>query len=61
MIRKKDIYIDKTTEGVWIVLNVENDYDGSILNIKLQNENNKSLVIDVGDWELENLYYKKSN
>lgn len=57
-IRINEIWKDTLTGAKYQIVEVENDSDGSVLNIKIRNINNKGFTYDVGYWELLNYYYK---
>ena len=57
-IQTGSIWKDDNTGRKYIILNVEKDADGSILNIKIQNVNNAGAIFDLGEWELKNNYTK---
>ena len=57
-IRKNEIWKDNNTGAKYQLKEVEKDFDGSILNIKMQNINNAGAIFDLGEWELRNSYTK---
>ena len=61
IIRMNEIWKDNVTGGKYQIIEVENDSDGSILNIKIRNINNKGLTYDLGYWELTQNYHKVDN
>ncbi len=58
MPRNNEIYKDNHTGAKYRIIEVEKDFDGSILNIKIQNLNNAGSIFDLGEWELKNNYTK---
>lgn len=57
MIKQGDIWKDNYTGGKYQIVQVERDFDGSILNIVIRNINSGAMF-DLGDWELLNKYTK---
>ncbi len=57
-IRINEIWKDNLTGAKYQIIEVENDLDGSILNIKIRNINNKGLTYDLGYWVLTNHYHR---
>lgn len=58
IIRTNEIWKDNLTGAKYQIVEVENDSDGSILNIKIRNINNKGFTYDLGYWELKQNYHK---
>lgn len=58
IIRMNEIWKDNLTGAKYQIIEVENDSDGSILNIKIRNINNKGFTYDLGYWELTHNYHK---
>lgn len=56
MIRRGQIWQDNSTGAKYKVVEVEKDFDYSILNVKIQNINNAGAIFDLGEWELKNHY-----
>lgn len=56
--RQNEIWQDNSTSAKYRILQVEKESDGSILNIKIQNINNKGAIFDLGAWELLSSYTK---
>lgn len=58
MIRVGDLWQNNYSGEKYKVVEVEKDFDQSILNVKIQNINNAGTIFDVGVLELRNGYTK---